>query len=159
MVNNTEIIKEVVDSLKVDVLVEKVPEVVPTLEVHPRLVTCSQVVKYAVAVNNADTTIYQTPLNQDFYLTSASICMLRDATATSIIHRLRITVDDGSSTGNLVELLAIPWITLTAGTQSMSISLPRPIKIKRGGYLSLMSTNTTGNYSFAGTITGFLLSN
>ena len=154
---NTDITKEVVDIFRVDTLVEPIPNSISVVEAHPRLVTPAQIVKHAQASNNADTTIYQTTAVNTFYLTSASLTMVRDANATSTLHRIRITVDDGTPSGALVEILSIPGITLTAGSATISISLPRPIKLIKNSYISLMSTNAVGNFSLTATITGFYL--
>jgi len=125
-------------------------EILPVIVMN----TTSQILKWGSAINSTSGTIYTLPTDKDFYLTGATLGMLKDATATSILTNL--TCRD--SVGNVAStLLAIPGLTLTAQSGNASITLAHPLKLMRGSAITVANSTSVGNVSAYGTITGFFL--
>lgn len=112
-----------------------------------------RIIRRAAATNTTNTTIYTTPDDQDFYLVGANLGMIKDATATSIVSRINVTLADGLN----VNLLEIPGLTLTAQSAQLTQSWPLPgIKLKRGSAIAVQNTTATANVTAIACIQGYL---
>ena len=149
---NSQTIKEIQEALKLDLNVDKVPSPIPVVEVNPK------VVKNAFTANSTTTNATSTnmsgiPTDVDVYIVSASLSVIKDATSQSVLTSINYNpADKGSSS---TQLIAIPSITLTAQTQTLSVTFPHPIKIKRGTVISVVNSNATANISAFGSISYF----
>lgn len=152
---NSELMKELANAARLQQSRDKIPDqitdkVMPVMEVNPRLLKFSEICKYNTAINALEVTIYQVPTYAEFYLTSVFISVIKDATATSLYSRVRITIN-----GVSCYLCQIPGITLTAQNQSATISFPFPIKCDKGTLIVLQNSTNVGNVSSVGMITGY----
>lgn len=102
----------------------------------------------------ANGTIYTTPTDRDFYLSSVQISVIKDATC-----------DDGSGTGVSIavtingvttSVISIGSLALTAQNGAVSLNFIAPLKIDRGTTILLSGGSfTVGSKVRTGTISGF----
>tara|TARA_Y100000310_G_C20676941_1_gene813641 strand:+ start:2217 stop:2702 length:486 start_codon:yes stop_codon:yes gene_type:complete len=104
------------------------------------------------STSSGSTTIVSTPTNKDFYLTSCSLGLIKDAASDNVAADLRATVN-----GTVEFLLQIVGITLTAQETHLTVSFPEPIKLDRGTAIKIQGTATAGNFHKTGTITGYTI--
>lgn len=156
---NTDISKELRDGAKIAVAREGIPNqlqnfVMPVMEVNPKLLRTNTIVRYNEFFNDTAGTILTTPANQDFYLTSASLSVTKDATSTSTMSRIRCVID-----GVTTYLLPLAHLTLTAQNQQIALNFDKPIKLDRNTALSFITATNVGNIRVAAAITGFIVDN
>jgi len=149
---NTGILKNLSDfwRLKGDELPDQLDEVVvPVFDVMPP----ANLIR-TVSANNtgAAQTIYTVPADQDFYLTSATLSLIKDATSTSTGTQIKVTID-----GTARNILYIASITLTAQQAQMTQAYRFPIKVDRGTNITLEHSAGVANILGIATIQGFLL--
>lgn len=112
---------------------------------------CSQIVKQAFVNNSVGATIYTTPTDKDFYITGATMSLIKDVTATSTQTSLRCTIG-----GEVLYLMQIVGITLTPQSSTISIALARPLKVDRGINITLNNATATGNVVAGCSVVGYL---
>lgn len=98
-------------------------------------------------------TLYTTPNDKDFYLTSVLMTIVKDATCdmASNVYNLTAVVD-----GVTISLGTIAILTLTAQSEVISRDFTIPIKIDRGSSIFLTAnTFTAGTMSRSATICGY----
>lgn len=96
-------------------------------------------------------TIYTTPTDQDFYLSSVSVQLIADATNDSTSGFVRATI------GGASRFFLITKFATTATQSAMQWNLPVPIKIDRGTNITVEYTSTAGAMNVNGTIVGFTI--
>jgi len=148
---NTAVIKSLSDfwRFKGDAIPSEVNDVIqPTFDVRPP----ATISRSAQASNTAaEQTIYTTPTDVDFFLSSACLSLIKDVTATSTATNLFATID-----GVQRQILVIVGITLTVQNQTVAISYDTPIKVDRGTNITLKHSAATANVNAQATIQGFL---
>lgn len=120
-------------------------------EVNPKLLRVSTISKANNDTNSSSLTVYTTPTDKDFYLTTVSLSILKDVTATSVLSRILVTTEDGV-TG---VILPIPGISLTPQNAQSSISFAYPLKLKRNTTIIATNSTNVGNIVYGAGITGF----
>jgi hypothetical protein len=110
---------------------------------------CDVIVDNLTSGNNS-WVVYTTPTGKDFYLTSCSLSMIKDVTATSTYSKIQVVVN-----GVAVFLCNIAGITLTPQNDSISCSFPIPIKLDRGSQIRGLNSASTANISVAINIQGY----
>jgi len=125
-------------------------EVTPVLEVHK----FSFIVKSLSKATTGAGTIYTTPTDQDFYLTSATMVLTKNAACDSTYLYMGVK-PDGEVTS--IPLLILAGQTTTAESMQIANTYPYPIKLNRGQTIAIVPTFTAGAQTCYGTITGFLL--
>jgi hypothetical protein len=155
-IHNSDLSKELIKGGRLQVSRDIVPnqlaeKVVPVMEVNPRLLKTSQIVRGNTATNATSATIYTTPTDRDFYLTGASIAVIKDVTSTSTESSIKVTID-----GSTQRLLSISGITLTAQSSANSINFQNPIKIDRNTTIIVTNTANTANINAWGNIVGYV---
>jgi len=149
---NTATLKNLSDfwRLKGDALPsELIDDIQPVFDVTPPSTLC----RSQTASNTGSAqTIYATPTDQDFYLTSASLSLIKDVTSTSTGTNIRVTID-----GVARIILAIASITLTVQQAQMSQSFSNPIKVDRGTNITVEHSAGVANVLGVATIQGFLI--
>ena len=153
---NSQLTKELTQGAKIQVSRDSIPtqladKVVPVMEVNPKLLRRSNIVKTGTANNATTTTVYTIPTTQDFYLTSATLSMIKDVTATSVESTLTATVE-----GVDTKLMSIVGITLTVQDDQMTLSFPIPIKIDRGTNIRVTNSTNVANCKAIACIHGYL---
>jgi hypothetical protein len=146
-INNSELIKQVIEGAKINIASEQVPtqlaeKIVPVMEVNPNMLKITNVCK------STDTggTLYTTPLNQDFYLTycNASITLLDAGDKLASVYVTAILDNDSGASSVVNSALAQTSALITAANCTSSLSYPAPIKLKRGSVISVTASNTDG---------------
>jgi hypothetical protein len=158
-INNSELFKELKDGIKLQQLRDVIPsqladKVVPVMEVNPKLLRRANIVRQTTITNGTTATIYGTPTDKDFFLTTATLTFIKDVTATTTLISLRATVD-----GVVQHILTIPSLTLTVHSGEVAISLPSAVKIDKGTNIIIASATNVGNISISGNITGYTVDN
>lgn len=154
-IQSTEIKQGIINATKINPSVNKIPstlgnQIIPTLEVNPLINAICDVVAQTTASNTTAATIYTTPTDKDFYLTSLTLSIIKDATSTSTFSDVRTTINGAS-----VILTRIAGFTLTAQNSNMSLTLPIPVKLDRGVAITVNNGTNVANITSIGCIQGF----
>jgi len=155
--NNSALTKELIDGGRLQV-VNGVPQTInnniqPVMEVNPKLLKV--VNKTAVSTSTATSaTIYTTPANQDFYLTFASLSVIKDVGNLSTSETIRVRIDGATST-----ILSIASISGTAQTQQTQLNFSPPIKCDKSSVIDLIATDATAVIRLVGIIGGYIVDN
>lgn len=119
---------------------------VPTISIVPNI----NIVRSATTTVTGSTIVFTTPTDKDFYLTTALLGFIKDATADTDLLLMRFTIG-----GVVRDLLLLRSITLTADSQNAFLSLPLPLKIDRGTSITMSGTFTLGAMSKYSSISGY----
>ena len=154
-IDNTDTKKEMNDAMRGNAVSNIAPtkindSVQPVININPKDYRRCNIIKRASALNSTSATIYTTPTDKDFYLVGATLSLIKDATSTSTYSALDVTIN-----GARGEIIYIPTITLTAETQSLSISLPFPILVDRNTTIRVLNGTNVANITSSGTIVGY----
>jgi hypothetical protein len=153
-INRSSIINNAAQDLALSSAVDETPrklkgDVQPTWEMNPR---ASYIAKSAAGSATASVTVYTTPSDKDFFLTSIYVGVAKDI------------VQDGTSVSlqlNTVNGVAVYWylpVTATlAQNVSMSLALPYPLKLDRASTIKIVGAFTAGTCNKSATITGYIL--
>lgn len=129
---NTQVQQEIRDALKLNLNVERIPNVVPVIEVGTKIVK-NPILKYKVRSTSGADTVYTTPTNQDVYLNYINFNFIKDATCDVADGELSVSiVQDGET-----KYFYLSVLTLTAQTGNLSIPFPKGIKLDRGSNISI----------------------
>jgi hypothetical protein len=146
---NSQVIKEISNSLKIDERVEKIPSAIPVIEVGPKKCK-TDIVKSTNIVNATSGTIYTTPTTADFYITWASI-YARINGGTTITYSINATI--GGISTDILLLCNIAGLATTAGPLVYS---GNAIKIDRGTNITLTTNAAEATTRISGSIIGYL---
>ena len=122
------------------------PIIQPVIEIKP----FSNIVASTSRGSKGTSTIFTTPAEKDFYLTSVGMSAQFDATADNLVVEIRAAINGVTKT-----LIDIRKLTTTAITAQPFVSYDMPIKIDRGTTIIVQSVFTVGAGSFSGYITGY----
>jgi hypothetical protein len=106
----------------------------------------------SVISSSVQATIYTTPTNADFYLSSCTCGVIKDVTSTSTSSSIIIQIN-----GLAVRVIAIPGLSLTAQQNVTSVSFPIPIKCDRNSTITINSSTAVANILNSGQIIGYLV--
>jgi hypothetical protein len=158
---NSDLSKELIEGAKIQQNFDKVPNrlgdtVVPVMEVNPKMMRRANIVRGGTSNTSSSTSsIYTTPTDKDFFLTTVSYYVIKDAASDNIVNTVVVSVDgSGDQT-----LLSVPGITLTASNYGTSINFPSPIKLTRGSTIRMSSSFTIGVLIRGLNITGYTVDN
>lgn len=149
---------EIRDVLKLQVgaVGMKIPDVVPVIDVNPKHARVCNIVKANSRITTGSSTVYTTPATQDFFLSTATLSMVKDAACDQATGIIGFTaVIDGAT----VQLLQFPVITLTAQQYNQTIEFPIPIKIDRNTGITSTGTYAAGVMARSFQITGYIVDN
>jgi hypothetical protein len=133
--NNREVTNEIRDVLKLQVN-DKLPDAIPTFEVNPKITKIGQVAT-TVKSSTGSQTILTTPANQDLYLTSATLNIVKDVTCDNPTGQTGI----GLYINGLATLICyVPLLTTTAQTGSVQVNFAHPLKVDRNTIINITST-------------------
>lgn len=125
-------------------------EVNPIIQPVIQITRTCNIVKSTQASNTLTATIYTTPSDKDFYLTSASISMIKDVTATATRSYITAIIE-----GSTVAFCDIASFTTTVHNEAMSMTFPVPIKIDKGTNIVITNDTNVANIRSRGTIIGY----
>lgn len=109
-----------------------------------------RICKRATRNTTGAATVYTTPTDKDFYLSGFTVSYEADAACDTTAIDMRTTVE-----GNTVYIIELAKLTLTAGRETVPVTLRFPIKIDRGANITLNSSFTVGNIRFTAQIFGY----
>lgn len=109
----------------------------------------ANIVRTGTASNATTATIYTTPSDADFYMTSVTISMIKDATATSVYSGVNFFIN------GVVYNFRIDGFTLTAQADSLHCALPAPVKVDRNTAITAINSTNVANVTCRAVITGF----
>ncbi len=118
-----------------------------TCEVNPQL-TMNGHSATAILSNGTTQTILAAATDRDYYITGASLSVVRDATAALTAASISVTNEFGA----VISILQIPGLTLTAGDNTVSTVFRNPIKILRNTAVNVLSNSATANFRAAAQI-------
>jgi hypothetical protein len=157
---NSDLSKELRDGSKAqitDTLPSKLGnEVIPVMEVNPKMLRYCDLVKSVIATNTTSSTIVTLSSDKDFYLCGGALSVVKDVTSPSTTSAIAITNFGDSSATNF---LAIVGLTLTIQENCTSIDLARPIRLARGSSITLTNASATANVSSRASIWGYYIDN
>lgn len=154
-IDNSETKKELNDAIRGNAVSNIAPtqlanQVIPVINVNPKDYRICNINKTTVATNSTSAVIYTTPADKDFFITACSLTVIKDATSTSTLSRIKLTID-----GAEASILPITTLTLTAQDSAFSISFPNPIKIDRDSIISITNSTNVANISTRASIHGY----
>lgn len=145
-INRTDVIQKAVNDLALNVSVDKIPneildkvQLVYGLNRHFSnfLVSGTQSTSGNLSVS------FPTTTKGDIYLTSVTASFAKDATCDVGTGRITVSITPDNSNIS-TPIISFAVITLTADSQTVTYSLPYPIKIKEGSSLVFGGTFTVG---------------
>ena len=148
---NSDLTKGLQKNAKIQINVDSVPnklaeKVVPTMETNPQLLRVCNIVRSGTAVNTT-ATIYSTPTNKDFYLTSIELA--HDSGAGSGIVWITVTIDGAAQ---IISRVPVPAAAGLAVSNNGGVF---PIKIDRGTNITI--TSDTAGVDAYGVIVGYTI--
>ena len=154
-INNSQLTREIIEGAKIETAFDSVPnqiaeKVVPVMEVNPKMMRRTTIVKENSLVNALAVTIYTTNSTQDFYLTSAQLAGYKDNTSTTTLIRIVATIN-----GAATAICGCGSVTLNAHSIVAPNQIINPIKIDRGSSIQIVSATNVGNFSVDGIIMGY----
>ena len=123
----------------------------PVLVANPKEVV--DIVKEGSTSATATSTIYTTPANADFYLTSTSLSITKDVNNDNTNVHISVVLPTGES----VHVTRLMSQTLTADSHSILGVFNPPIKVKRGSNVTLGGAFAAGTMTKNAIITGFVV--
>lgn len=158
-IHNSDLSKELTDGAKIQVSRDAVPnqlaeKVVPVMEVNPKLLKrCKPLVAVSSLSNATSATIFTCDSDRDTYLTSAQLSIIKDATSTSTDISIKVMSPELTTSQSI---LRIRCLTLTPQNDSISISFPFPMLLKRGSIIAITSDTAVANILASATIQGYI---
>jgi hypothetical protein len=156
-IENNEIQKSISHATGIKLRADELPQEIGkdiqiTLESNPLLTKYCDVAREGHSILTGTITIYTTPADKDFYLTSIYFSLVKDVLCDVATGRAVVTTMIEGATR---ELIGFGIITLTAQNNSLAISFPYPLKIDRNSAIIQGSTTTAGTIVRSIGITGF----
>lgn len=157
---NSDLSNEIRDTGKLQVMRDKIPsefsdKIVLVSDVNPKHARRVDTIRRATVLNATSATVYTTPTDRDFFITHASLSVIKDVTSTSIYARLLVTIDGSNS----VSILDIPGFSLTPQNDSVAVSFPSPIKVTRGTSINVALSTNVANATASACISGYHVDN
>jgi hypothetical protein len=151
---NKDVVKRIVDTLGLQTTVDELPtKIIPTIQ--PVLISNPErIVNVVKDGGNAVTgavTVFTTPTDRDFFLTSIFIIGHCDVTCDGTAYTLDVTLESGEE----VNLIRMNKLTLTAFENSVGMNYTNPIKLKPGTDIMITGAFAAGNSKKSGSITGY----
>lgn len=153
---NSDLFKELASAAKIQVSVDNIPnqlaeKVVPVMEVNPKLLRRTEIIRHNDATNATSATIYTTPTNQDFYLTHLTLSTMKDVNSAATFSAISCVID-----GITRYAATLGFITLTASKDSLSLSFITPIKCDRNTTIGIVNSSAVANIITIGSIGGYI---
>lgn len=152
---NSQVTAEIVDALKLDLNVDKIPSPVPVIEVGKRVKSgfCYSSQSSASGTMSITPATMQT-VNCEWYLTGILISSCKDATC-DVATGAMFVVGYPSETGVATNMLAMGILTTTAQTSQIFVTFANPIKMMRNTNIQSTNTYTAGTWSRVIGVWGF----
>jgi len=151
---NKDVLDRIVNELGLQSAFEKLPvdlvaTIQPVLIANPKRNV--NTIRGTNKATTGTTTLFTTPADRDFFLTSASLNNQSDVSADNTGISLSV-IPEGKAAD---EILRFDKITLTVFQDSIALVFNPPIKLERGSAISFGSTFAAGASITGATITGY----
>jgi hypothetical protein len=130
-----------------DSIPDEITGPVAVIEIAPR----TNIIYVGSATNATNGSLVTLPNDKDFYLTAAVLTVNKDVTSTSILTQLTVVPDGGVS----IALFSIAGITLTAQSETITLSLSHPIKLARGSQIQVTNSSAVANVHARANVAGY----
>lgn len=128
-------------------------KVIPIIDVTPMTHKKANILLENNTTATGGATIYTTPITGDFYITSATFAIMKDAACDVGTGSVGVAI---YSNGKQTRILTIPLITLTAQSVQLAQAYKYPLKCDRNTTIALLNnTITAGNFIRSITIQGY----
>lgn len=156
-VQNRDIITNIVNDLGINPGPDILPSTInatiqPVFEVYEKVVDVAKNV--VTTAPTTSSTIYTTPADKDFYLTSVQLSFIKDASATSTASFVQTTIGGVSAT-----ILSLRQLATTAQSGSESITYNPPLKIDRNVAITCQNSTNVAAITSQACITGYIKNN
>lgn len=154
-VHNSDTVEQVIRAAGVQTATEMPPrtlsnQIVPVMEVNPRLVKSLNIIRSGSLSNATSATVHTCHSTKETYLWAAQLTSVKDVTATTAGQAMKVTPFGDNTARNI---LTISALTLTAESpSSASIALFKPIRLKAGSTITITATTATGNVNVNGNV-------
>lgn len=153
-INRSSIIQNSADLMNLQSGRDKLPavsidNVQPVIEVGPKF---SNITRHTSSNATGSVTIFTTPLDKDFYITSAFLTLTKDATSDNV--STGILIYQGGTTRDILNIRSQTTTTLT---MVLTNNYSYPIKCDRGTNITLFGTMSAGTMQKEAGITGVLV--
>lgn len=161
-IHNTDLLKEVREGIKSQQLRENIPQmladkIVPVMEVNPKLLRRTNLVKNITKASSGSQTIFTSDATKETYITNLVLSVIKDATNDAVSQACSITVVQDGAT---LTPLSMSLLTLTAQDDSITLSFKNPIKIDKNTVVGLTSVSYTAGTMFrSANVIGYTLDN
>ena len=133
-----------------DTISDEVANLVAVLPIVP---TSTEIYSSNPSTSASSSTAFTLPSDKDFYLTAVSYSIEKDATCDAADGQALLRA---FANGSNRTIIGFPILTLTAQRFSLSLNLNPPLKVERGGTLTITApTFTAGKFSRVGTFIGY----
>ena len=157
-IDNTETNRELNEAIRGNANTNIAPQsisgqVMPVIDINPKNYRRANICKEG-STTGTSYTIYTTPTDRDFYLTTIQFTYTKNATADLATNdTLGISLKVNGATQYPIYFSTL---TLTAQSDSIAITFATPLKIDRGSVIQLVrGAITAGNVVMSGSITGY----
>ncbi len=124
--------------------------IMPVVDVTPMKVKYANP-RSSTTTNQTSSNLLPAYNDREIYITSATLSVVRDVTATSLTSAINVLDVDGVSR----DLIRIACLSLTASKDNLSVSFPHPVKIKKNSNVTIANNTNVANITVCGTITYF----
>lgn len=154
IVRRTSVLRKMQDLSGMQTAAESLPNqlaniINPVLHLNPSVTT---LVRHSGSTTTGNVTVYGTPLDKDFFLTFITLSITKDVLCDNNAVNVQSVIDGGARV-----LLTINTQTLTAGSQTATISFPYPIKLDRNAGITLVGAFAAGSMTKTVCIGGYIL--
>lgn len=159
IIHNSDLTNELKEGAKLQQLNDIVPnilsnQVVPVMEVNPKLLRRINYARDGTSTNSTGGTLVTTPADKDLFITSIILSFSKDATATSLFSGVTCIIN-----GLTVSMIKIATLTLTAERGEIAIDFNSPIKPDRNTAIRTVNSTNAANVVCCATILGYTVDN
>jgi hypothetical protein len=154
---NSQVIAEIIDALKLDVNVDKIPSPIPVIEVGMK-----QTKRGFAIVGNQTTTgtlsiSFSSVSHSDdqVYITGVTLSVSKDASCDVATGQILVYIYS-ADTGQIMNLTGMGILTLTAQTSQHNVIFTHPIKMKKGQTIAASGTFTAGSMTRTVAVSGYV---
>ena len=151
-IQSKEVIDKISDELKVQPSLQIPRELMDKIQLVYNVNPFNPVtiIATAAADNSTAAVVFTTPAERDFYLTSVILSVIKDVNSTSTRSSMNVRINEVNT-----ELIHIAGISVTAQNDVVSLNYNPPIKLSRGGEITVNNTTAVSKIVARASITGY----
>jgi hypothetical protein len=153
IINRSSVIQSAADILALQSGKDKLPSIsIDNVQPVVELVKFSNIARHSSSGGAGTTTVYTTPPDKDFFITSISISVTKNVTCDAIL-----CYGQAFQGGVLRRLVQMDFETVTAESRALSVSFPYPVEIDRNTAISIYINYAAGAAVKSICMTGILI--